>query len=353
MSDDIYAKISSLFYATDVRNQTIAFELAKSQNCYDRWINDQYAAWMELPFFVAHAAATRRAVDADVLSDPVAVRHQQLARFAKAYFRPEMSFQGWEDRVMTVFPAVLLQCVFLEVLDLAWNQLETLPQDIDRLDQLRVLNLIGNETLRHLPSSLAQLEQLEELIFSGQLTLFEQTVATPMGEQQVHQLPLFFRQMYRLRRLYIDGVLLDALPEWLPEMRQLQELELASNLEWLPYLILPDSLVQLSQLTTLGINGYLTHIPQDIDQLQQLECLRIASALAVPDSLVQLPQLKSLNLSHLSLSYPLATASQDPLGTFRGTQTLPEGQSRIQLYGWDWMKQLQQLEEFIFIHDDP
>lgn len=352
-SESIYDKISRLFYSTDERNQTIALELVQQQPCYERWINDQYEAWLALPWFVEQAAQTAQERSEAVQSvDDLITRQQQLARFAKTYFKPQMRFQGWEHQPLTRFPRVLLECVFLEELDLAWNHLESLPEDIHRLDQLRILNLLGNEGLKQLPAGLAQLEQLEELVFQGTLELFATTEITPLlGEQQVYRLPEFFRQMPNLRRLCMDHVLLDALPEWLPEMRQLQHLEVSSGLEFPPYLTLPESLMQLPQLRMLGISGYMTHIPPEIHQLHQLECLRVTLALTVPRTIAQLPQLKSLNLSDLSLSYTLTNGQK--LHRFQGDRDLPKGQSRIQLYGWEWIKELHQLEEFIFMHEAP
>ena len=59
-----------------------------------------------------------------------------------------------------------------------------------------------------------------------------------------------------------------------------------------------------------------------------------------------------MDFSYLSSDYALQHPDYDRLWDLYD-KGVPEGWSRIQLYGWEWLKEMTGLQEFIFRHIEP
>ena len=89
-----YELIGELFYSTNPCNRTLAFELAKSTNCYADVVQEFYDALAELPHFdLIVRAQTAPANDDDLLVEEQPAVEQQRAcidRFCGIYFHKSM-----------------------------------------------------------------------------------------------------------------------------------------------------------------------------------------------------------------------------------------------------------------------
>ena len=158
---------------------------------------------------------------------------------------------------LTSFPDILYQLTdTLEVLDLSGNQLTSLPDDLTRFTQLRIL-FASNNPFTTLPRVLGRMPQLEMVGFK----------ACQIREVPADSLPP------QLRWLILTDNQIGELPEALGERPRLQKLMLACN----QLSALPDSLARCNQLELLRISGnQLTALPAVVLQLPALAWLAIA-----------------------------------------------------------------------------
>lgn len=359
-------KIRSLFYSDQESNRKLAFELAKSSHCYEEMLTEFHTALQELPPFGNAAEwlmVMQEIYEEENLAwpeDTWLLKQLHLEGFCLVYFQEILTLKGsmaldGSGRLVE-FPKVLLQLDFVRILDLSWNDLQVLPADIQQMNNLVKLDVSCNNKLRNLPESLANMPQLEELILYGIGGIFEATHYAeddPRRAEKSHLLPDFFRKMKQLKVLDLGDVYLKELPEWLPEMKQLQALFLFSGSGSNPYLKLPNSFTQLSNLQLLQINAYTTAIPTDIDQLQTLEMLIVEPASHIPSSIKNLKNLTYLDLSYCSYDLVLNQVEGYTSLTDLEEKGLPQGLSRIDIYGWGWLKEMTQLEKFVFKHIQP
>jgi hypothetical protein len=345
--------IRELFYSTIQCNRSLAFELAKSTHCHAEMVQEFYTGLLDLPSFIAVVnsfdPATSNDLPVEVVTDEFEVKQQCIEHFCDLYFHKKLnlnsyhisSLSGMPLQRLEHFPETLLQCTFLEELDLSHNALTALPDDIDRLCNLKVLNLSSNVSLKELPASIGQLQQLESLDLAGIHYLFK----TSKG-QHPYEVPAFLRHLNNLRHLNLQDVMITALPDWIGEWTHLESLHLFSGNKRHPVLGIPDSFVQLQQLKTLTIDAFTVSLPPSINQFAALESLVVNHAKELPASIADLKELRYLDLSYLSPEYPL----QHP--SFATLQELPLGNShsRLELFGWDWLLRMPQLKEFVYKH---
>ncbi len=212
------------------------------------------------------------------------------------------------------------------LLDLTGLDLETLPEQLRELAQLKALNLGGNR-LTNLPEWLMELGLLESINLS---------------RNQFTVLPDSLGQLTQLRQLRVWCNQLAALPDSLGQLIQLQLLDVWNN----QLTALPDSLAQLTQLQLLNIsrNQFIT-LPDSLGQLTQLQELDISNnqLTAIPDSLTQLIQLQRLDISYNRLT--TLPESMGRLATlrvfdaaFNDLTTLPDG-LRHQVFQELWLQE--------------
>jgi Leucine-rich repeat (LRR) protein len=166
--------------------------------------------------------------------------------------------------------------------DIRYNRLDTLPEEIGNLQQLRVLTL-GSNRLSSLPASFARLQNLTELDLQD----------NPLGS-----LPQVLCQLRNLQRLNLCKTRLNSLPEHIGQLPQLQSLQLQQN----HLTALPQPMANLQALEILNLSGNpFASVPRCLLQLTRLRELRLFGCTAlgpVPDEFLQMPALEVLWVKH-------------------------------------------------------
>ncbi|MEH1829656.1 MAG: COR domain-containing protein, partial [Nostoc sp.] len=187
---------------------------------------------------------------------------------------------------------------------LGHNQLTTLPETIDRLQQLTSLNLRNNQ-ITTLPEAFAHLPQLTYLDLSrNQLTTLPETIDRlqqltylDLSRNQLTTLPETIDRLQQLTSLYLSDNQLTTLPEVIARLQQLTSLDLRNN----QIMTLPEAIARLQQLTSLDLrNNQITTLPEAIVHLQQLTSLnlRFNQIITLPETIARLKQLTYLDLGH-------------------------------------------------------
>lgn len=145
----------------------------------------------------------------------------------------------------------------LEVLNLSGNALSTLPDDLSRLSQLRVLFCSDNR-FTQLPEVLSSCVQLEMVGFKKNSIREVATAAISPGlrwliltDNQISTLPDSIGSCARLQKLMLAGNQLDVLPEAMRGCVGLELLRISAN----RFKSLPEWLLQLPRLTWLAFGG--------------------------------------------------------------------------------------------------
>lgn len=355
-------KIRHLFYSTQEENRTLAFELAKGAGCYEAMVEEFYHLLMEFPDFEEEKQCYHEELEdeGETVPEGIELKRAYINYFTAYFFIPDVNLSrrydySNQDIKLKTFPKALLNMTFVKKLNLGWNALETLPEEIAQLKNLEELDLSCNKIYGGLPDVLGALTQLKTLVLYGMSRVFSE-------RQYVHEDPdrdeyknLFSPCIRRLKNLqYLDlgDVIVDAIPDWIHELQDLEYLSFFSGFGSHPYLSVPNTLTQLSRLKTFQVNAYSFDIPEDIDKMQSLECLVIEPALSIPASIKNLKNLKILDFSYLSSDYPITHPDYNSLWDLYD-KGIPEGASRIELYGWEWLKEMTGLREFVFRHIEP
>ena len=186
---------------------------------------------------------------------------------------------------------------------------EQLPQGLDKLNQLKILNLDTNK-LKNI-DSLSTLKALETLI---------------LHTNQIEAIPTSLGQLKKLKILSLAGNLIPNIPNELGNLSQLEELYLSSNkITTIP----PDSLGRLKKLKELYLdNNEINNIPDDLGNLSQLEILDLTDnqIIDIPRHLGNLSQLKELHLE----SNKITTIMPDSLGRLKNLKVLDLRTNQIQ-----------------------
>ena len=187
-------------------------------------------------------------------------------------------------------------------LDLGGLGLETVPESISRLTQLRNLDISRNQ-LTSLPDSLLPLKELEVLdAYVNLLTKvpewlsqFTELQTLRLSKNALSHLPEPLGQLQHLSVLDLDVNRFTATPECIGSLKQLEDLYFAANgLE-----SIPDWIGELCNLQMLSLNyNRLTTLPGSIGRLQSLEILTLAGnrLTSLPLSLKNLSALRELYL---------------------------------------------------------
>ena len=128
-------------------------------------------------------------------------------------------------------------------------QLETIPEDLLKVEGLKKLNLSSNLFALEDLSRLAKLKTLEVLRVNRL-------------HAEKHVLPDYIQELKSLKELYCTNCNLSHIPFWLPILRNLKVLDISSN----PIDTIPKTLVKCTRLETLIMaygKGYLGFLPED------------------------------------------------------------------------------------------
>ncbi len=147
----------------------------------------------------------------------------------------------------------------LEILNLSDNELSDLPDDLPRLEHLRVIFCGGNR-FTHLPEVLGRCPKLEMISFRSNAIETISPAALPpnlrwlvLTDNQLGSLPPELGSCKRLQKLMLSGNRLSDLPEEMSELKSLELLRLAAN----RFERLPDFLLSLPRLAWLAFAGNL------------------------------------------------------------------------------------------------
>ena len=170
---------------------------------------------------------------------------------------------------------------WIEQLDLSGFNLDTFPDSLLSMKNLRKLNLSHNK-INLLPNNIGQLDKLKELV---------------LYYNNIHSLPESINNLENLERLALDKNKITNLPNNIERIDKLRELSLSNN----NIQSLPDSINNLKNLARLYLNeNKITNLPNNIEGLNKLEHLSLSNNLltSVPESLKNLNSLEYFNLSN-------------------------------------------------------
>ncbi|XP_035685162.1 leucine-rich repeat protein SHOC-2-like [Branchiostoma floridae] len=193
-----------------------------------------------------------------------------------------------QDNKLSNLPVRISNLLSLEYLDVSFNRLDqykanaiqSLPDDIGRMKELKYINLSSN-SLNSLPQSIGYLQELEELI---------------LEHNQIEQLPDSIGTLKKLSKLRLSANCLKAVPKSLCNLLCLKEIYLSCN----SLVSIPSSICRLKYLQTLDISeNSLTELPEKIGDLLSLIVLNLRSnqLKELPSSFTRLVNLTSLNIS--------------------------------------------------------
>ena len=159
---------------------------------------------------------------------------------------------------LTTFPSEIFGLAdTLEMLDLSGNALTSLPHDLSRLRQLRVLFCSGNPCTE-LPRSLGDCSALTQIGFRGAQIRDIPAESLPPGlrwltltDNQIEILPPALGERPALQKLMLAGNRLRRIPDSLADARNLELLRLSAN----RFAALPPWLTTLPRLAWLAIAG--------------------------------------------------------------------------------------------------
>ncbi|KAJ8453388.1 hypothetical protein Cgig2_008272 [Carnegiea gigantea] len=207
------------------------------------------------------------------------------------------------NKIQGKFPEGILNCSFLEVLDMGFNSLEGTLPNFSRLQSLRFLDLQYNLFTGDFPMSLVNLTNLEVLVMN------ENANFNPW------ELPQNIAQLTRLKTLVLSTTMLQGriLPV-LGNMTSLVVLELSGN-----YLKgeIPRQLGKLRNLQSLMLyynQGLTGKIPEELGNLTELSDVDLSVNLLIgkiPDSICRLPKLYALQIYNNSLTGEIPPALGD------------------------------------------
>ncbi len=204
-------------------------------------------------------------------------------------------------------PDQLMHLTELRVLDLSYNALETLPEFIFELPQLEVL-ILDHNPLGVLPESLGRARKLRSL---------------SLVDVRLRTLPETIGALHQLENLTLDDNYISRLPERLAELTHLRRLSLNHNLlKVLPSLLCALPALQVLLLERCGLSDWSDAIPQWLT-LEELDLSKNRLA-RLPDGLESWRALKVLYARENQLQ-----ALPDSLGELRALETLDVGQNAL------------------------
>ena len=186
------------------------------------------------------------------------------------------------------------------ILDLRFNNITTLPDNIGSYSKLIELSLLNNKLIT-IPDNIGNLTSLKSLSLST---------------NQLTTLPESIGNLVNLQWLYLGSNRLTAIPNTIGDLSNLTSLSLRDN-----YLtVLPDTIGNLSNLKCLQIDrNQLVRLPDSIGNLVELTELNLSinRLTELPDSIGNLTKLTHLNLNNNCLN-----SLPESIGNLIGLQEL-------------------------------
>lgn len=227
-------------------------------------------------------------------SEKTIKRIRQWKKFRKEGNPRGNSLDLRDRHYLTEMPEEVFDLTWLEVLDFGnykeerSNHLTEVPPGIGKLVNLQYLDLKFNQ-IKHIADELAQLTLLNELM---------------LADNEMIALPAVVGELPNLTRLNLNNnVFTEPLPESLEQLSKLRRLELSNcGLKEFPAFIF-----SLKELVYLDLsNNFIEEIPEEISQLTNLETLSLGNSKevrcnhisAIPPGMGKL-----VNLQHLDLTF--------------------------------------------------
>ena len=159
---------------------------------------------------------------------------------------------------LTTFPREIFNLAdTLEVLNLTNNELDTLPDDFDRLKKLRILFLSENN-FKEVPAVLAKCEALtmigfkaNKIRFFGENVLPLHTRWLILTDNKIEKLPDSIGNLEKLQKCMLAGNKITALPDSMQHCTSLELLRISAN----EIEVLPSWLFTLARLSWLACAG--------------------------------------------------------------------------------------------------
>ncbi|CAL2035943.1 hypothetical protein CAEBREN_32822 [Caenorhabditis brenneri] len=167
----------------------------------------------------------------------------------------------------------------ISMLDVSFNSLSALPEDIGTLTNLKTL-IARNNLLEHLPKGMQLLENMEHLYLSG---------------NRLEYLPPVILTMRKLKTLHLGGNRIDSCPSNISVLTSLTVFYLGGN----RLREIPASIGCLDQLENLGLcDNILETIPSTLGDLHYLETLSLHNnkLRTLPTDILNLRRLQQLSL---------------------------------------------------------
>lgn len=170
------------------------------------------------------------------------------------------------EKNLIAVPEEVWEQTYCEELYLFDNQIVEIPDKLNQLKNLRVLDLADNLDLQKMPNSLQSLEKLEYLNLGqtgfkeyprGIFTLPNLKILRFLGNQLPH-LPTEIENLKHLEELLLTDVQLQTIPKEISRLNRLKKLDLSynsaltENFDWLEF-IAPLKQLEFLYLLTLYI----------------------------------------------------------------------------------------------------
>jgi hypothetical protein len=186
---------------------------------------------------------------------------------------------------LTEFPREIFDLAgTLQTLDLSANGLSSLPDDLPRLEALRVL-FCSNNPFDALPAVLGRCRALDIVGFKANVIEHVPAQAIPaslrwliLSDNRIAAMPESLGDCSRLRKLALAGNRLTSLPRGIARCEQLELLRLSANRfeTWAD--ALPDGLLALPRLTWLAFAGNPFNAAQEARALEATPIARVSWA---------------------------------------------------------------------------
>lgn len=189
------------------------------------------------------------------------------------------------DRTQIIRAEVAIEDAHITTLRINRGGVQTIPETVANLTQLRILDLKEND-LEALPDSLFTIESLEEVdLYRNEFNVLDEQIG----------------QLINLRILDIESNYLTKLPDTIGNLVNLEQLKVSDN----KLNTLPETISNLTNLNMLYLDyNNISSLPDEIGRISSLEqlSLRNNAVETLPDSIGKLKTLKEIDLqfNHLT-----------------------------------------------------
>jgi Leucine-rich repeat (LRR) protein len=181
------------------------------------------------------------------------------------------------DNALSAISSRIGELQHLRTLDLGHNQLTNLPVELGKLTEINDFLYMHDNQLEFLPRSLERLRELKYLNISQnrfsafpEICHISRLVELRATDNQFSDLPSSIARLSRLRELHLRNNRLRALPTAIAELSELRLLDLRGN----PIETLPESILEMPRLEKIDLRwvNTLKALPW-LDRLEDRGCL--------------------------------------------------------------------------------